>query len=196
MVFKIPDEQAGNRYKSAPTKPVAAAPVKPKKKRFKKATVVLPVLIIVALIGLLSYRNIVSSDTHKAHYFPSYVSKDQMTIPVYYPVGVPSGYGVSDFKIIKKNIMTFTVTNLRGEKFYVSEQPLVTSFDFEGFKKKFAKPDEYNTPIGSNLVGVAGADLIASIQTSDSVWIIINSKALTSIKDMETITRSFRTVQL
>jgi hypothetical protein len=166
-----------------------------KKSRGWLRLVVVSAVMLTVVGGTIGYKYY-SSSHKKTHYFPSYITKAQVTVPVYFPITLPAGYKVGDYKIIRKNIFSYSVANSKGEKFYVTTQPMVSAFNFESFKNKFVNPDEYSTPIGSVLVGVAGADLIGSIQTNQNTWVILNSKAVGSINDMETITRSLRLVEL
>jgi hypothetical protein len=194
MVSKIRWEQVNDAHKME-TPPAIAPRQKVKKKLSWKYMGISLFVLLLAGVGFVAYQQMYQKKA-EAHYFPSYITKDQFDIPVYYPKDLPVGYTVSNYKIIKKNILTYSVTNSKNQVFNVTLQTLTTSFDFVKFKKKFVKPDEYNTPIGSNLVGVAGSNLVGSIQTTDSVWILLNSKSTDSIKDMETITRSLRKVEL
>lgn len=141
-----------------------------------------------------SKTNVLGS--HTSSYFPATLDGSQVDIPVYYPVNLPAGFKVSGFKVIKQNVLYYVVTNKNNDSFYITIQPLPASFDFVSFAKKFPQPDQYNTPIGTDLVGVAGNQLLGSIQTNKNTWIILNSTAINSIKDMETITRSFQPVSL
>jgi hypothetical protein len=129
-------------------------------------------------------------------YFPKTITKDQVGIAVYYPVNLPEGYSVSNYKVIKKDVLYYLVTSGKGDRFSITIQALPSSFDFISFKKKFLKPDDYATPVGTNTVGVVGTELVGSVQTVDNSWIILNSKSTDAIKDMETITRSLKKVEL
>ncbi|HEU4607978.1 MAG TPA: hypothetical protein VFS31_07700 [Chitinophagaceae bacterium] len=180
-----------------------AVPIpKPIKDKSQKRRIGIKPVLIIMIVALLAGSGFTAYNKflHKApakHYFPSYITKEQMQIPVYYPVDLPASFKVNDdYKVIQKNVLYYSVSNRSGDKFYLTIQPYPSSFDMVSFKKKFIKPDEYNTSIGSSLVGVAGSSLLGSTVTNKNVWIIFNSTAVGSIKDMETITRSLQEVPL
>ena len=157
------------------------------------AYVVVTILIIAGLYFFISSHK---SQPPKKSLFPASIDRSQYTIVAYYPTNLPSGWGISGFKLLKKNVMYYNVTSPGGQVYNVTVQPLVSSFDFVSFKKKFIQPDEYNTPIGSNLVGFAGSSLVGSVQTTDNDWILLNAGPAASMQDMETITRSLHQASL
>jgi hypothetical protein len=183
-----------------PPAPQAPAKDSPTSKFLSPAKLMIAILliVIVAAGGFFALHQKHAPKNPVKHYFPSSITKDQIQIPVYYPINLPGNLIVDSntFKVIQKNVLYYSVSNRAGDKFYITIQPLASNFDFVAFKKKFVKPDEYQTPIGSNLVGVAGTSLIGSIQTNKNVWILLNSSAIGSISTMETITRSFQEVSL
>ena len=184
-----------------PTQDLDAIKQAPKKSRTKRWLMLAGLIVLLTLAAggwfLWTKRQTKQAAQPVANqsYFPSGIGS-QMTIPVYYPVNLPAGFSVASFAVIKQNVLFYSVTNKAGDKFNVTIQPLPSTFDFVGFQKKFFQPDQYQTPIGSNLVGVAGTTLIGSIQTTKNVWILLNSNSVDQLKDMETITRAFRQVSL
>jgi hypothetical protein len=174
-------------------------PRRVKRKRRVRKKILLAVILILLLVGggFFGYQKLYKKDAVKKHYFPSYITKSEIQIPVYYPVDLPTTFKVNnDYKVLQQDVLYYSVSNKAGDKFYITIQKLPTNFDFEAFKKKFVKPDEYTSAIGANLVGPAGGSLIGSIRTNQNVWIILNSTAVGSVNDMETITRSLLEVSL
>jgi hypothetical protein len=165
------------------------------KKRFIK-----PILIGLLVIALIAGGTVYYFKFYKAsqkHYFPSYIRKDQVNIAVYYPVNLPPGFQVNnDFKLLQDNILYYSVSDSAGTKFYVTIQALPVNFNFQDFKKKFTKPDEYPTAAGDALVGQVGSSVLGSIRTIGNSWIIINSTNLNSVNGMEAVTRAMQPVQL
>lgn len=112
--------------------------------------------------------------------------------PVYYPSHLPTGYTYNnDAKVIENNVLYYSIKDSKGNIYHVTLQPLPSSFNFSTFKDKFVKPDQYATNVGSVIAGQVGANIIGSIQSSDNVWIIVNSTAKNSLPELEAITRSF-----
>lgn len=171
-------------------------PASRQRRRFSLRFFIIGLFILILLAATATGAYLYHRKVATKHYFPAYITKRDYALAAYYPVNLPAGYSVAGFKIIQHNILYYSVTNRAGDKFHLTLQSLPTSFDFAAFQKKFENPDQYQTPIGSNLVGIAGSSLIGSIQTSQNVWILLNSTAVGSINSMETITRSLRQVSL
>jgi hypothetical protein len=154
---------------------------------------VLLVVIVVVVLGLTSGAYILLKPTppsNKSSLLGQSISR-LVSIPVYYPQDLPSGYIYNnDAKPIKANILYFSVTSPNNQTFYVSQQPIPASFDFVGFNKKFLNPDNFSSDAGSAVAGPVGANLICSILTNKNTWIIINSPSTDSLTEIETIARS------
>src|SRR5579864_5193046 len=58
-----------------------------------------------------------------SHYFPASITSSQITIPVYFPVDLPSGFQVNGFSVIQHNVLYYVVTSNAGQKFYITMQP-------------------------------------------------------------------------
>jgi hypothetical protein len=114
-----------------------------------------------------------------------------VSIAIYYPQQLPAGYTYNnDAKMVKSTIFYFSVTGPNRQLFYVSQQPVPSNFDFDGFSKKFLNPDSFSTDAGSAVVGQAGASLVGSIRTNKNTWILINTAAVNSLSQLEVIARS------
>jgi len=173
-----------------------AAPKHPRKHKrrpsvSKKLLITLALLLIVASGAGVGYYKFHKDQTsgNQAYFPPSIIS--QVSIPLYYPINLPSGYKVNnDYKVLQQNVVYYSIKDAAANRYAVTIQPLPTSFDFNQFKGKFLKPDEFSTTIGSALVGTAGANLIASIRTDDNSWVIINASNTNTQTQLETIVRS------
>jgi hypothetical protein len=157
----------------------------------KTLITVIVLLLIVAGAGAAGYYKFYKKQTPTASaYFPSSIAS-QVSIALYYPINLPAGYKVNnDYKILQQNVVYYSIKDPAANRYAVTIQPLPANFDFNQFKGKFLKPDEFSTSIGSALVGTAGANLIASIRTNDNDWIIINATNTTTQSQLETIVRS------
>jgi hypothetical protein len=153
----------------------------------KKKWVVVLALLIILLSAAGAYYEFVYSG-----YFPRSVRK-QVHIALYYPVNLPNGMYVdrSSFMVPTKNVVTYTILDKGGNKFYVSEQNLPNNFDFDAFKKKFESNNEFATKAGNAFIGDLGSQIIASIPTPQQSWIIINTGAFTAQSEIPEICRAF-----
>ncbi len=116
-----------------------------------------------------------------------------ISFPLYYPSNLPVGYTYNkDIKVIKEDVLYYSITDPAGNIYHVTLQKLPAAFNFSAFNSKFQKPDLYTTNVGSVVAGQVGASSIASIQTSNNVWILINTDAKNVIPQLETISRSFQ----
>ena len=147
----------------------------------------LPILLVVIAVGGFIYYRV-----NYAGYFPHNVRR-QVHIALYYPVNPPDGLRVdrTSFQVPYQGVVTYTLRDTRGNKFYVSEQALPGNFDFTAFKAKFESTDEITVPAGNALVGDLGIELIASIQTPKNSWIIINTPDITGQTELEALSRTF-----
>jgi hypothetical protein len=114
-------------------------------------------------------------------------------LKAYYPTNLPTGFKFdNDTAVLKANVLYYSVSDSKANKFYITLEAIPPNFDFDTFYAKFLKPDQYVVNVGSVVAGQVGANLIASIQTTSNVWIIINSNLnSTYLPELETITRSF-----
>jgi hypothetical protein len=161
--------------------------------RWSKIAASVAVLVIIGL-GAFVYHNLFKPKSAAAQYFPANITSSQIDIPVYYPVNLPTGFGVSDFKIIKPNVLSYVVSNSTNEDFYVIIQSEPASFDFASFKQKFTQPSEYTVAAGNVLIGRVGNSLAGSVQTTQKDWIFMNSTAINKLDDLQTITRAFKQI--
>lgn len=114
-----------------------------------------------------------------------------VSIPVYYPQDLPKGYSYNnDAKVLKTNVLYFSVTGPGKQKFFITQEPIPSNFDFTAFNKKFLNPDTFSCDAGSALVGQAGANMIGSVQTNKNTWVIVNSGSTTPQTELETVIRA------
>jgi hypothetical protein len=172
-------------------------PDRPHRQRNSRKRLILGLLILVIVAGAASGAYLYKHNSSKKHYFPPTITKKDMNIAVYYPVTLPPGFQIdNDFKVLQSNILYYSVTPPSGKKISLTTQAIPNNFDFNKFKSKFVKPDEYATAIGDSLVGQVGGTVLGSIRTDQNSWVILNSASLDSMNEMETITRSLRQVSL
>lgn len=127
--------------------------------------------------------------------FPAAITASQVTIPVYYPKGLPDGFKVSSYKVVKQDVLNYAVTNKNSDSFYVNIQAVPAGYDFAAFNKRFKDTKTYPTDIGTATIGTMGSALVCSIQTAKS-WVLINSTALKDSADMATIAKSLQPASL
>jgi hypothetical protein len=163
------------------------------KRRSKRPTLILSGVVMLAVIGTAGFVLVKPKLHHDKTVVLGTSIQAQYQIPAFYPTNLPTGYTFNkDFKVLAPNVLYYSVSDSSNEKFYVTLQALPKNFDFSAFKQKFLKPDEYTTDIGSVVAGNMGASLVGSIRTNNSIWILINSPAVNSLPQLETITRSFQ----
>lgn len=168
---------------------------KAKKSALPKLITALVVVILVIASGWLVIKNHGSKKTSSG-YFPATITASQFNLAVYYPKGLPDGFNVSSYKIVKQNVLTYVVSNSNNDQFYVTIQALPSSDQLAAYKKKISHSTTYAVPAGTALVGTAGSQLAGSIETTKNVWILLNSTALSRTADMEVITKAFQPASL
>ena len=154
--------------------------------------------ILVGAGGIYHHKNNSPSSVlgdHTSNNAGSNISKSQMDIPVYSPANLPAGWKVSGSKVIKKNVMQYQVTSQNNDNYYITIQPYSNNTNPVNFNKSFTKPISYVTTAGYTTVGTIGNQLIASIAAGKS-WVMINSPAVNSVQDMQTLTKSLKPVSI
>lgn len=148
-------------------------------------------VVVIVAAGLVYYYHPSSHRPSSSGYFPDPI-RSQVKTALYYPTHPPSGMQVdrTSFHVPTKNVVTYTVSDSQDNKFYVSIEPIPDNFDFIAFKKKFQTTDDLNLPTGNGFIGDLGAQLVASIQTQQNSWIIINTKAVTQAAELQSLARS------
>jgi hypothetical protein len=160
---------------------------------FRKAA--LPALIIIGVLGLAAGSYAYFKPKHAQPGKPGVLAASngrQVSIPVYYPRNLPGGYTYNnDPKVLKANVLYFSVSGPGKQMFYVTQQPIPATFDFTAFNKKFLNPDNFSTGSGTVTAGQVGANMLASIRTDKNTWIIVNSSGTTPLTELEAVARSF-----
>ncbi|GEM_PF-3312690 len=187
---------------TVPTRP-EVAPVAPsthtprhtsRAANINKRTIFAIIAIIIAIAAIAGGYSVLKPKHTKSGATPTFTlpAGQQVSIPLYYPQNLPSGYTYNnDAKVIRPNVLYISVTGPGNQVFYVTQQTIPANFDFVGFGKKFTSPDNFTSDAGSAMAGQVGANLIGSIQTNKNTWIIINSPATNSLTELEIIARSF-----
>lgn len=193
MTDKGPRNRSNWEFVNQPTKVPAPETLPQTHRNLKKP--VLTALIIVGVIGLAGAAYAYFRPSHPK---PSQAAASiqlngqQISIPVYYPHNLPSGYTYNnDPKLLKTNVLYFSVTGPGKQTYYVTQQAIPASFDFTAFNKKFLNPDNFSSDAGTVTAGGVGANMIASIRTNKNTWIIINASATSPLTELETVIRSF-----
>lgn len=159
-----------------------------------KRNLILAVAGLVAVVAgalLLAHR----APAKSSGLLPSSITASQITIPIYYPKGLPAGFKVSGYKVVKQDVLNYVVTNSNNDSFYVNIQPAPAGYDFNAFNKRFTTPYSLTTTIGTATTGIINNQLICSIVTSKS-WLMINTTAIKDTADMATIAKSLKPVAL
>lgn len=199
-----PRPSAVQQVRSGASEPVGPAHRKRRRKRHlnrKKLLIIIIVIVAIAAIvgGVLfglSFKEKRDQTQKNKHSVSAKTTFPGISFPIYYPSNLAPGFAFNDdAKVLKDNVLFYSVTDPEGKKFFVTLQPIPPAFNYATFNDKFLKPHQYTTNIGSVVAGQVGANLIASIQTSDNVWIIINADGKNSQASLETITRSFEKAQ-
>lgn len=188
-----------------PEVPTPAPPPKPKHhtkkspKRTRWVIIGFVALVIIALGITAGYFAIKSLKPNASQSNSSQTANSGsptipgISFPLYYPSNLPPGYTFNkDTKVLKNDVLYYSIADPKGNNYYVTLQPVPASFNFTAFNSKFLKPDQFTTNIGSVVAGQVGANYIASIQTNSNVWIIINSSNKDSLTPLEAISRSFQ----
>jgi hypothetical protein len=124
------------------------------------------------------------------------INKNDMTIAFYAPSNLPDNYKVSAYRLVKKDVVTYSISNKNNDSFYVSVQPKASDAEQANFERKLSKVVPVTTDAGTGEMGVSGTTLVGSIKTNGGSWVIISSTATNSTQDMQTIMRSFKPVSL
>lgn len=156
--------------------------------------------LILAVAGLIVIIAVALIFTHRTPAkrsgpFPASISTAQITIPVYYPKGLPKGFKVTGSKVVKQDSLNYDVISPNNDSFYVSIEAIPSGYDFATFNKRFATPTTYDTPIGTATMGLINNELVCSIQTAKS-WVLINSTAIKSSADMATVAKALKPTTL
>lgn len=156
--------------------------------------------LVLAVSGLVTIVAVVLIFTHRAPAkhtgpFPASISSAQVTIPVYYPKGLPPGFKTSGSKVVKQDVLNYVVTSPNNDNFYVTIEAIPGGYDFAAFNKRFSGPTAYQTAIGTATMGLMNNELVCSIQTAKS-WVLINSTATKSNADMATVAKALKPASL
>jgi hypothetical protein len=153
---------------------------------------VIPLLVLgVLLFGIVFF---IRTHSNEPNPIPEQILK-QTTYPLYYPSKAPASWHVDPASFNASDTVVIYTMQDGQAKFVISVQPLPSGFDFSAFKKKFGDTDEFNTDVGTVLIGDLGNELIASIRTNDSSWILINTKDYTAKAKLADFTRYFTKVK-
>ena len=107
-----------------------------------------------------------------------------------YPAGLPAGYRVNnDLQNLGQGVTSYSISD-GANKYTVLQQPIPANFSQSAFAKGVTDAEELNVPLGTVVIGVSSSELLASIQTSDGRWILIEADGASLRPQLEVIVKS------
>jgi hypothetical protein len=167
--------------------------VRHKRSRLKVILSIIVLLIGCAVAGALAYTKLSGDTPQVARHFPSSITKSQTKMQLYYPTNLPGGYVVNnDFKTPEANVVTYSVSDSKSNKYVIAIQPLPRGFNIDDQKTKLLNPDTIKTNYGSAIVGTTVDGLLALIRTDDNSLIIIHALNKDTQPQLETIIKALQ----
>lgn len=129
----------------------------------------------------------------------SATTRSSVSIPLYFPTWLPNGYRVDASSITQpqSGTVVLTATNAKHDAIYISEAPVPGgSFDIKTFYGNFLNKQTASTPLGEVSSGMVGGNTkITSLIVNNKTWIIINTKASSTVDDLVSVTRRLQLSQ-
>lgn len=187
-----------------------------KLKTLRKTTLAWNVLVFVAIVvlGVLVFRNTRSNKSPQTTTHTEAASTTQQQsspnttasgpgtntnptpvrteAPSYTKSLATSFHVNNDAQDLGKGVITYSISDDKGNVYSVVQQPTPASFDQKKFAQGLKNTEAFTAPLGSVVIGESGSELLASVSTADNRWILIQAP-LTSLRaQIETITKSIQ----
>ncbi len=107
-----------------------------------------------------------------------------------YPTDLPAGFRINnDLQNLGQGVTSYSISD-GANKYTVLQQPIPANFSQSAFAKGVTDAEELNVPLGTVVIGVSSSELLASIQTSDGRWILIEADGASLRPQLEVIVKS------
>jgi hypothetical protein len=114
---------------------------------------------------------------------------------LFYPSALPSGYASNnDFEVIDDKVTIYSLKDAKGNTYSITLQPMPANFNLDTYASKLTSVEKFTAPVGSAVIGVNRSEIVASIQTTQKTWILINATDTSLRPQLEAIVKSMQPV--